>query len=263
MSSRSRDPSVGKTIDRSKQEPGQLVTAAEITIEYASGGPVLTVPTWSIDNAQRIGIVGSSGAGKTTFLKAILRENVIIAGRLAIDPTLREPGAIGYVSQKTQLVPWWTCIEHVTRSVPSMCSRDDAAATLEALGLSSALDKYPDQLSGGMARRLLLAMALVTKPKILMLDEALSALDPFTKADLVAVVDAYCNDNSTALLLVSHDLQEIVALVEEVCYVDPSGVLTSAMFWPRAKGLAYGSEAVSREAARLYGTMTDIIGRVV
>jgi NitT/TauT family transport system ATP-binding protein len=176
-----------------------------------------------------VALVGPSGCGKTTFLRMLLSEEAPSRGRILVDgaPLPQEPTVDrGVVFQRYSVFPHLTVLENVMLGKEFASSkylgalygkaRRDAAAEaralLEEVGLSAALDKYPAQLSGGMQQRLALAQALITRPKILLLDEPFGALDPGIRGDIHELMLRLWRETEMTVVMVTHDLSEAFRL---------------------------------------------------
>jgi NitT/TauT family transport system ATP-binding protein len=178
-----------------------------------------------IDDHEFVTIVGASGCGKTTFLKMLLGVEHPSRGQFLIDgrslPT--EPGPDrGIVFQRYSLFPHLTVLENLMlglelRDAPLIGrlfgarrrrALEKAQPLLEAIGLSTAADKYPAQLSGGMQQRLSIAQSVICEPKILLLDEPFGALDPGITADMHALILKLWNMHKMTIFMVTHDLKE-------------------------------------------------------
>jgi NitT/TauT family transport system ATP-binding protein len=170
-------------------------------------------------------IVGASGCGKTTFLKMLLGIETPSRGKLLIDdkPIVPEPNADrGIVFQRYSLFPHLTVLENVLLGLEFERSRllgklfgtsrrhavERATQLLESIGLASARDKYPAQLSGGMQQRLSIAQSVIKKPKILLLDEPFGALDPGITLDLHKLILELWAANEMTIFMITHDIKE-------------------------------------------------------
>jgi NitT/TauT family transport system ATP-binding protein len=217
-----------------------------VTYPVHGGAPkkVLVGVNLEINAGEFISVVGQTGCGKSTLLRLILGQelptvgNVLIDGR-AIDHPDRNRG---YVPQKYSLFPDKTVLENIVfgleleefgllnRWTPRYIRRRkefEAAAFdyLKAMGLHETDGKkYPDQLSGGMQQRVAIAQALIMKPRILLMDEAFSALDPATRREMQRLVRLVWKNSGTTILFVTHNTMEavflgtrIIALAKESC----------------------------------------------
>jgi NitT/TauT family transport system ATP-binding protein len=170
-------------------------------------------------------IVGASGCGKTTFLRMLLGTEQPSRGQILIDgkPIRPEPDPErGVVFQRYSLFPHLTVTGNLLLGLEFRGStvlgrlfgaarrraRARAENMLEAVGLASARDRYPAQLSGGMQQRLSIAQAVICEPKILLLDEPFGALDPGITGDMHELILKLWRDNGMTIFMISHDIQE-------------------------------------------------------
>jgi molybdate transport system ATP-binding protein len=177
--------------------------------------------------ARRIAIVGASGIGKTTLLRAIsgtldgVRGGVTLDG-VALDDVAIERRRIGWAPQDAVLFPHLTVRQNV-----AFAARESTAALSTALGLDGLLDRSPRGLSGGERQRVAIARALAARPKLILLDEPLSALDRPARAEVASVIEGERSKLGATLLLVAHDEADLSALVDEAYVLDASGTLTA------------------------------------
>lgn len=182
-------------------------------------------------------IVGPSGCGKTTFLRLLLGQERPARGHLLLDgqPWPLEPGADrGIVFQRYSVFPHLNVLQNVMlgpelQAAPLLGRvfgarrrrlRDEATALLDAVGLGTALQRYPAQLSGGMQQRLALAQALIARPKVLLLDEPFGALDPGIRSDIHALMQNLWKAHQLTVVMVTHDLREAFLLGTRVVVFD-------------------------------------------
>ncbi|MDD0842045.1 ABC transporter ATP-binding protein [Pseudomonas sp. Gutcm_11s] len=170
-------------------------------------------------------LVGASGCGKSTFLRLLLgqerpsRGQILLAGQ----PLVAEPDASrGVVFQRYSVFPHLSVLDNVAIGLELPRSpllgrlfgsakheaRERAAELLRKVGLGHALDKYPSQLSGGMQQRLAIAQALITRPRVLLLDEPFGALDPGIRKDMHALLLELWRETGLTVFMVTHDLSE-------------------------------------------------------
>ena len=168
-------------------------------------------------------VVGPSGCGKSTLLRLILGQEQATRGKIYLEGEaigLLDPRR-GVVFQKYSLFPHLTVMENVTlgRRLPLNIFQgrarkqefaDEAAHFLERVGLAQHHNKYPHELSGGIQQRVAIAQALITRPKILLMDEPFGALDPQTREDMQLFLLELWEQEKMTVFFVTHDLEEAV-----------------------------------------------------
>lgn len=187
---------------------------------------VLTDVSLTIAAGQFVALVGKSGCGKSTLLRLIssLTEKtggtVKINGRetSGIDPDVR------FLFQDARLLPWETVLENVILGSPDR-SAEKAREALRSVGLTGKEDAWPGDLSGGQQQRVALARALIGTPKVLLLDEPLSALDALTRLNMQRLIESLWQEYRFTVILVTHDVSEAVSLADRVILVE-DGVIT-------------------------------------
>jgi len=180
----------------------------------------------TIAPGEFIALLGPSGCGKTTALRALSGLERIDSGRIVIDgedvaevPTNRRD--IGMVFQSYSLFPHMTVLENVEfglrmRKVEKTERRLRASESLEMVGLDTFAERFAHQLSGGQQQRVALARALVTRPRVLLLDEPLSALDAKVRVSLRDEIRRIQTDLGITTLFVTHDQEEALAVADRV-----------------------------------------------
>ncbi len=159
-----------------------------------------------IEHGEFVALLGESGCGKTTLLRALAGLDPIDAGQIDGPP---RPAV---VFQEHRLLPWDPLWRNVALGLPQKDSRTRAAAALHEVGLGDRLDDWPRTLSGGQAQRVALARALVQEPRLLLLDEPFAALDALTRLKMQALVKELVARHQPGVLLVTHDVDEAIAL---------------------------------------------------
>jgi NitT/TauT family transport system ATP-binding protein len=188
---------------------------------------VLDGLSFAIPRGQCVALLGPSGCGKTTLLRLLMGIEQPSAGSLRIDPALA--GHLSYVFQEPRLVPWRTSLENVLLplELTGTGERDRAAELLRQLGLGDRLHHFPRELSGGMQMRVALARALVTRPRILLLDEPFAALDERTRFRLEDLLLTLRGELDLQYVFVTHSISEAVYLGDRVLLLDTQGQISA------------------------------------
>ena len=178
----------------------------------------------SIGKGQLVALIGRSGSGKSTVLR-------VLAG-LSTDHTgeriVSAPPALAF--QEPRLFPWRDVRTNVGYGLTrSRIGKSDVAARAEAaladVGLADRADAWPLTLSGGQAQRVSLARALVAEPELMLLDEPFGALDALTRLSMRALLLDLWREHGFGVLLVTHDVDEAVALADRVVVLEDGRVV--------------------------------------
>ena len=205
------------------------ITAEDLVKRFPNASRnVLDSVSFVIPRGQCVALLGPSGCGKTTLLRLLMGIDTPTAGRLVIDPGL--VGQLSYVFQEPRLVPWRTSLENVLLPLEltgalDPVGRERASELLQQLGLGARLDHFPRELSGGMQMRVALARALVTRPRILLLDEPFAALDERTRFRLEDLLLELRSEFDLQYVFVTHSIAEAVYLGDRVLLLDTHGHL--------------------------------------
>ncbi|NPC54340.1 ATP-binding cassette domain-containing protein [Caenimonas sp. S4] len=174
-----------------------------------------------IEPGEFVAIVGRSGCGKSTLLRLVAGLEEPSAGTLRVEGQdivgLSEDTRIMF--QDSRLLPWRRVWDNVTLGLPTAL-RPRAAKVLEQVGLGDRGGDWPARLSGGQRQRVSLARALVHNPRLLLLDEPLGALDALTRIEMHQLIEGLWRRNGFTALLVTHDVQEAVALADRVILIE-------------------------------------------
>lgn len=206
--------------------------------------------TWTLalrSTARRVGIFGPSGAGKTTLLRVLAGLEREATGPVTVDgralqgpdgfvpPWKRE---VGWVPQEATLFPHATVLGNLRwAGAPAEVARRVAAD----LAVEALLDRRPRHLSGGERQRVALGRALLATPRLLLLDEPFTALDPALRERVTGVVDAWCARHDPVLVLVSHERGDLARLCTEAWEARSNGSLTRAGDPAGPVGVAHSS----------------------
>jgi NitT/TauT family transport system ATP-binding protein len=195
-----------------------MLRADHVSLSYGAE-PVLEGASLSIEAGQFVSLVGPSGSGKSSLLRAVMGLQAISAGRIAKDGL--DTNDIGILFQDDALLPWRTAVENVALGL-RLNGRDRRAARSEAeewlarLNLSGFEGRYPRELSGGQRKRVALAQVLALKPRLLLMDEPFASLDAIVRARVTQDVVDLVEREGIGALLVTHDLEEAIALSDRV-----------------------------------------------
>jgi sulfonate transport system ATP-binding protein len=174
-----------------------------------------------IEPGEFVAIVGRSGCGKSTLLRLVAGLEPASEGTLNLDGQsvngLHDDTRIMF--QDARLLPWKRVADNVALGLPKD-ERARAAEVLAQVGLGERLGDWPAKLSGGQRQRVALARALVHNPRLLLLDEPLGALDALTRIEMHALIEGLWQRNGFTALLVTHDVQEAVALADRVILIE-------------------------------------------
>lgn len=175
----------------------------------------------TIESGEFVAIVGRSGCGKSTLLRLVAGLDEPTSGSLRIEGEevkgLSEDTRIMF--QDSRLLPWRRVWDNVVLGLPAAL-RPRAQRVLEQVGLADRGGDWPARLSGGQRQRVSLARALVHNPRLLLLDEPLGALDALTRIEMHRLIEGLWLKNGFTALLVTHDVQEAVALADRVILIE-------------------------------------------
>ena len=179
----------------------------------------------TIEPGEFVAIVGRSGCGKSTLLRLVAGLEEASGGELLLDGQpvrgLHEDTRIMF--QDARLLPWKRVLDNVALGLPRE-RRKDAEVVLSQVGLGDRLNDWPARLSGGQRQRVSLARALVHRPNLLLLDEPLGALDALTRIEMHELIEGLWKRHGFTALLVTHDVQEAVALADRVVLIEDGAI---------------------------------------
>ena len=191
-----------------------------LTRRFGDNPPVLDRLGIDIAPGEFVALLGASGSGKTTLLRTLAGLDPVPDAAVVVLP---QPVAVAF--QQPLLLPWKSVWRNVALGLPAADARARAEAALAEVGLSHRLDAWPATLSGGEAQRTALARALVRAPGLLLLDEPFAALDALTRLRMHALVLDLWARHRPATLLVTHDVDEAVALADRVLVLDRGSIV--------------------------------------
>jgi NitT/TauT family transport system ATP-binding protein len=202
--------------------------------------------TFTVEPGQFCAVVGPTGCGKSTTLSMIAGLDRPSAGSVRVGGREVKGVAdgISFMFQTDALLPWKTVLGNVEmgpvfRGVGRRQARTLARDWLRRVGLAGFEDRYPHQLSGGMRKRVAMAAALINEPKILLMDEPFGALDVQTKAIMQTELLGLWEQLRPAVVFITHDLDEAVALADQVVVMTSGPGSVKAIYdvdLPRPRG---------------------------
>jgi NitT/TauT family transport system ATP-binding protein len=195
-----------------------VASLEDVEVDYPRRGRALGPFTLRLEQGQVTALVGPSGCGKSTALRLLAGLEGPTRGTVA---RAAGRGETAVVFQAPTLAPWLSALANVAlplelAGAPKTEARRAAAEALAAVGLPDAAGARPAQLSGGMAMRVSLARALVTRPRLLLLDEPFAALDEITRRALADDVLALWAEFRPAIVFVTHNVEEAVYMASRV-----------------------------------------------
>jgi polar amino acid transport system ATP-binding protein len=184
-------------------------------------------------------LIGASGSGKSTLLRCVNLLEPIDAGRIVVNgEEITAPGVdvnrvrrgIGIVFQAFNLFPHMSVLDNVTLGprralgLPRGEAEAEARDLLTRFGLAEKMDDYPDRLSGGQQQRVAIVRALATRPRLMLLDEITSALDPELVAEVLEVVRGLAREGMT-MVIATHEMGFARDIANRVCFLDGGVIL--------------------------------------
>lgn len=188
-------------------------------------GETLAVESFSykFSDGDFVTLLGPSGCGKSTILSIITGLEEPTTGNVILndEDITNKSSSIGYMLQKDYLLEWRTILKNILfgLEIKKTLNEDSikyAKDLLTTYGLEEFIDKYPSQLSGGMKQRVALIRTLATKPEILLLDEAFSALDYQTRLDVSSDVYRIIKKEKKTTIMVTHDIPEAISMSDKI-----------------------------------------------
>jgi polar amino acid transport system ATP-binding protein len=219
---------------------------------------VLDELSLAVDEHEVVALIGASGSGKSTLLRCINLLTEVDDGVIRLDGRdITDPRAdpdevrqkIGLVFQSYNLFPHMTVLQNITLAPvrvhkrPLVQAREQAMQWLSRVGLADKADSYPDRLSGGQQQRAAIVRALVNSPRLLLLDEVTSALDPELVGEVLTMIRELKNDGMT-MVLATHEMGFARQVADRVAFLDAGRVLEQG---PPAQVLGDPTEPRTRQ----------------
>lgn len=250
------------TSDESGRRDSDRLLDVEGVGVWLSGREVLHDVSFSIARGEFTGLIGANGAGKTTLFRVILGLQTPTSGRVLIDGKQRSRHAhvMGYVPQKILLDPEMPLRardvvalgidgNRFGMPLPRKSRRDAVDEMLDAVDALSFADARVGQLSGGEQQRVLIAHALISRPRLLLLDEPLANLDLRSEHEVVGLLARIAAEQQIAVLISAHDMNPLLGVMDRIVYVAGGKAASGST-----------SEVVQSEVlSALYGHQVDVL----
>lgn len=211
-----------------------------------------------IPAGQFVAIVGRSGCGKSTLLRLLAGLDETSGGTIELDGAdqTADHGDVRIMFQEARLLPWRTVLQNVSLGLTGDKAeiKERARQALAQVGLADRADEWPSRLSGGQRQRVALARALIHRPRLLLLDEPLGALDALTRIEMQRLIEQLWRQHGFTAVLVTHDVAEAVALADRILLVEGGRITLDepvALARPREHGEPRFAALESRVLKRL------------
>jgi len=231
-----------------------IAALQEVEVDYPGRGRALGPFSLALDPGETVALIGPSGCGKSTALRLLAGLEPPTQGRAVL---AQGRGETSVVFQAPPLMPWASAQDNVAlplelSGVPRAEAGRRAREALDKVRLPGVAAAKPAQLSGGMAMRVSLARALVTRPRLLLLDEPFAALDEITRRALADDIQALWTELKPAIVFVTHNVEEAVYMAGRLVVMTPgpgriASVTEVAGPYPRPPG--FRTTALFREMA--------------
>ena len=229
-------------------------------------GPVEALRDVSLEvtDGEFVAVLGRSGCGKSTLLRMIAGLLPVTAGLIEVEGTLvtKPRRDISMMFQRPALLPWRSVLDNVLLPVQIFGwrraeHRDRAHDLLAMTGLTGFEKRLPHELSGGMQQRVALCRALIAKPRVMLMDEPFSALDPLTREELAIELQRIHMEQEATTVFVTHAIDEAVLLADRVVVLSPRPgrvreILEVRIPRPRTLGRTAHLDEVARCRAELH-----------
>lgn len=227
------------TENKHLKKDNKIMSLENITVKF-DDRIVLNNVNFDVYNGEFIGLIGANGAGKSTLLKVILGLLKPSKGKVNISESKKARNIIGYVPQKIFLEPNIPLRGRDLVSlgidghrfglpIPNKIKQKLVNEMLESVGAMKYADSPVGKLSGGEQQRLLIAQALLTNPKIILLDEPLSNLDIKSSYEMVKLVSNICKEKGVAVIFVAHDMNPLLGAMSRVIYLAKGNAVTGSV----------------------------------
>ncbi|MEV0270845.1 ABC transporter ATP-binding protein [Hamadaea sp. NPDC050747] len=249
-----------------------MITVEGVSQTFRSGKGVveaLADLNLTVHDGECVAVIGRSGCGKSTLLRLIAGLLRPTSGTVAVDgePVARPRADVAMMFQRPALLPWRSVLTNVMLPLEISKERTEegrrrARDLLELAGLGGFENRLPHELSGGMQQRVALCRALVTEPRVLLMDEPFSALDSLTRIELGEELQRVHMSRKTTIVLVTHSIEEAVLLADRVVVLSSRpgrvrDVVEVKIPRPRELGPSAHLTEVAEASAQLHGLLMN------
>lgn len=245
------------SVSAAAEHPGLAVGVKQLVKRFGER-QVLHGLNLNIEAGEFIAIVGRSGCGKSTLLRLLAGLDAVSSGDIVLNqqPADALKDDVRMMFQDSRLLPWRTVVQNVAIGLEGSAKeiRARALEVLAQVGLADRADEWPNRLSGGQRQRVALARALIHRPRLLLLDEPLGALDALTRIEMQRLIEQIWRQHRFTAVLVTHDVSEAVALADRIVLVEEGRITLDervALSRPREHGEAGFAQLESRVLKRL------------
>ncbi|QIW15675.1 ABC transporter ATP-binding protein [Pasteurellaceae bacterium RH1A] len=217
-----------------------MLRVSDLSLGYGQR-TLLAKANFRVQQGDLACILGQSGVGKSSLLRILAGLEKAQAGQVELfgQPITQPTADIGFVFQSANLLPWLNVEKNVALGLDFAC-RDPLSkaeiqkrvqAVLEEVGLADAAKALPSELSGGMAQRVNLARALTRQPKLILLDEPFSALDPLIRSQMQQLLREVIDHHQATAVMVTHDIDEALLIANQILLLGGGKPATVAQQW--------------------------------
>lgn len=212
------------------------LNVTDLQLGYRSANHVKTVlekVNFQVEQGKITCLLGASGVGKSTLLRVLAGLVQPLRGQVTLaDKAITQPQAdIGFVFQSANLLPWLSVQENIAFGLDFACRpkptkaemTEQIKAILQEVGLTDVAEHFPNALSGGMAQRVNLARALARDPKLILLDEPFSALDPIIREQMQQLLIQLVKKHHTTAVMITHDIDEALNIADHILLLGKKG----------------------------------------
>jgi zinc/manganese transport system ATP-binding protein len=247
------------TVEAQGDAPAEILAVEGVSVTL-SGREILHDVTFHINAGEFTGLIGSNGAGKTTLMRVILGLITPTSGTVRVESGTRGKPQIGYVPQRITLDPDMPMRARDLVGLgidgqrfglpwPSAARRKRIDEMLDSVDAMRFADARVGNLSGGEQQRILIAHALISEPRLLLLDEPLANLDIGSEQEVVELLSRIAHQERIAVLISTHDMNPLLPVMDRIVYVAGGRIATGTT-----------AEVVSSESlTKLYGHHVDVI----